>query len=58
MAAKMGRPPTENPRNGRVTVRINKDEEALLEQYCNQEGVDRAEAIRRGIAKLAADIKA
>lgn len=58
MPTKMGRPPSDNPKDTRITVRINKDTSTILQKYCKQENVDKAEAIRRGINKLKADIHA
>lgn len=56
MSPKIGRP-TNNPKIQRITVRLDEESQNLLETYCLQEGIDRAEGIRRGIKKLKADIK-
>ena len=56
MPFKKGRP-TENPKGKPVHIRLDEKSDRILEQYTNQENVSRAEAIRRGIAKLEADIK-
>ena len=56
MSPRTGRP-TDNPKNERITVRLDKDSSKILEEYCNQESVEKAEAIRRGIKKLESDIK-
>lgn len=53
---KIGRP-TENPKKERITVRLDDEASKTLDNYCNQESVERAEAIRRGIKKLRDDIK-
>ena len=57
MPPKMGRPLSDNPKDTRITVRINKDTNNILQKYCKQENVDKAEVIRRGINKLKADIQ-
>ncbi len=56
MSPRTGRP-TDNPKNERVTVRLDQESANVLEKYCAQEKVERAEAIRRGIKKLESDIK-
>ncbi len=53
---KIGRP-TNNPKNERITVRLDAESSSILNSYCEQETVERAEAIRRGIGKLKGDIK-
>ncbi len=45
----MGRPKSENPMNIDVKVRIDKETNKKLLQYCNKNNVTRAEAIRQGI---------
>ena len=56
MVAKLGRP-TNNPKSAPVHVRLDNKCTAILEQYCRQENISRAEAIRKGIMKLESDIK-
>lgn len=53
----MGRPKSDNPKNQRITVRIDNETYKTLRTYCEQEKVEKAEAIRRGIDKLKSDIK-
>jgi hypothetical protein len=48
---KMGRP-TDDPKNTSVHVRLDDQCVEILEKYCSQEKVGRAEAIRRGIIRL------
>lgn len=57
MPDKMGRPPSDNPKDVRITVRLDKDIYLILEKYCWQENITKANAIRRGIIKLKDDIK-
>ena len=52
MSSKMGRP-TDNPKAYKITVRLDQEAETVLRQYCEQESVERGEAVRRGIKKLA-----
>ena len=56
MSVKMGRP-TNDPKSERVAVRLNEQCQRILAEYTRQEGVCIAEAIRRGILKLEADVK-
>lgn len=56
MSSKLGRP-TDNPKPHKITVRLDEEAETTLRQYCKQEAVERGEAVRRGIKKLAGDLK-
>lgn len=51
----MGRP-TNNPKGKPIHVRLDDECDCILEKYCNQENVSRAEAVRVGIKKLVQDI--
>ncbi len=51
---KMGRP-TDNPRPHSLTIRISDADKRILEEYCAKTGVNRTEAISRGIGKLNAE---
>lgn len=53
---KIGRP-TVNPKGKPIHVRLDEKSENILNAYCSQKNVARAEAIRRGINKLETDIK-
>ena len=55
MTAKTGRPLSNNPKSERVTVRLDKSTFDLLKSYCETNKVDKAEAIRQGIRKIAAN---
>lgn len=55
--ARMGRPPSNNPKSEPRPIRLDQECISILEQYCKQEGIRQSEGIRRGIKKLAADIK-
>ena len=48
----MGRPKSDNPKSEQVTVRLDKEHSQILKEYCEREGGERAEAIRRGMRKL------
>ena len=56
MSPKAGRP-TDNPKQDRITVRLDNESSKILKEYCQKFNVERAEAIRRGVKKLADDIK-
>ena len=56
MSPRTGRP-TDNPKNHKVTVRLDDEAENILERYCKQKNVEKGEAVRRGIKKLRSDIK-
>ena len=48
---KLGRP-TDNPKNIRLAVRMDKDTFEILDKYCKKENISKMEGIRRGIRKL------
>lgn len=52
---KMGRP-TDNPKSKPIHVRLDAHSERILDAYCQQENIARAEGIRRGIKKLEEDL--
>lgn len=56
MSPRTGRP-TDNPKSNPIHVRLDAETEEILKKYCNQEGLTRAEGIRKGIKKLRSDIK-
>ena len=57
VSPRTGRPKSENPKNNRITVRLDKQHTEILEAYCKEKNVEKAEAIRTGILKLKSDIK-
>lgn len=56
MSPRTGRP-TNNPKNNKITVRLDAESTRIMQEYCEQENVERAEAVRRGLKKLEKDIK-
>lgn len=52
----LGRP-TDNPKGKPIHIRLDSKSDEIVSKYVEQEGVSRAEAIRRGIEKLASDLK-
>lgn len=56
MSPRTGRP-TDNPRPNKISIRISDADKKILEDYCEQESVNKTEAISRGIKKLENDIK-
>lgn len=56
MSPRTGRP-TDNPKGKSIHVRLDMKSENILNRYMEQEQVTKAEAIRRGVAKLESDIK-
>lgn len=53
---KRGRP-TDNPKPYRIAVKMDEETRSILTKYCEQEKVNQMEAARRGIRKLANDLK-
>lgn len=56
MSPRTGRP-TNNPKGTPIHVRLDKESEEILNQYCEQENVSKMEAARRGIKKLKSELK-
>lgn len=56
MSPRTGRP-TDNPKSNKITVRLDEESTRIMKQYCEQESIEKAEAVRRGLKKLEADIK-
>ncbi len=56
MSPRTGRP-TDNPKTERITVRLDAESSEILNNYCTQEKIERAEAVRISIKKLQGDIK-
>lgn len=52
IAKKVGRPFSENPKEIRITVRIDKKHNDILEDYSEKNNVTKNEAVRHGIEKL------
>ena len=48
----MGRPKSEKPKNNDVKVRLDDDTHRLLLNYCKENSITKAEAIRQGIHLL------
>ena len=51
MNAKIGRP-TKNPKEERITVRLDAECSQILRYFCEKENLKRAEAVRIGIKRL------
>lgn len=49
-----GRPKAENPKQSRFSIRLDAETEKKLQSYCEQHGITKGEAIRRGIQLLLA----
>lgn len=56
MSPRTGRP-TNNPKQERITVRLDGESSEILQDYCSKKNVEKAEAIRRGIKKLVEEMK-
>lgn len=57
MSPRTGRPKSDNSKSERITVRLDSETSNTLKEYCNQENIEKAEAVRRGIGKLRSEIK-
>lgn len=52
MSQKTGRPKKENPINIRTSVRLDAETDKRLQAYCEQHGITKGEAIRKGVHLL------
>jgi len=52
IAKNVGRPFSDNPKDIRLTIRLDKEHNKILEKYSRENNVSKNEAIRRGIKKL------
>lgn len=57
MSPRTGRPKAENPKDIDVKVRFDKDLHDKLLAYCQENGITRTEAIRKGVHLLLAEKK-
>ena len=56
MTPKMGRPKSENPKNIRLEIRLNKDEADLLEECARLLDASRTDVIVKGIQMVKDEI--
>ena len=49
--AKTGRPPLDNPRDYRITVRVDKSEREILNKVCEMTGKGKNDAIRTALLR-------
>lgn len=52
MSSRTGRPKVDNPINIRTSVRLDKETDDKLNQYCIEHGITKGEAIRKGVHLL------
>ena len=57
MSPRTGRQKSDNPKEDSISIRLDNEHLQIIQDYCEQEKVEKAEAIRRGIQKLRSDIK-
>ena len=50
-------PKTDNPKEHRITVKLDNEAKEILDAYCEQESVSIMEGARRGIKRLKPDLK-
>lgn len=49
---RIGRPKADNPKEVKYSIRLDRETEQRLEQYCQKKNITKGEAIRRGIEML------
>lgn len=52
MSPRTGRPRVDEPKDIRFSIRIDDETNKKLDAYCEQNGITKAEAIRKGIHLL------
>lgn len=57
MSPRTGRPKVDNPINIRTSVRLDKETDNKLNRYCEEHGITKGEAIRKGVHLLLAKQK-
>lgn len=57
MSPRTGRPKVDNPKDVRFSIRLDYDTERKLLEYCEQHGISKGEAIRRGVHLLLSEQK-
>lgn len=57
MSPRTGRPRLEDPQTKRLSVCLNQETMNKLEAYCQEQGITKGEAIRRGVLLLLAQKK-
>lgn len=50
MSPRMGRPPIENPKSDRVTIRLTEYEMKILDEYAEKYKAKKTDAMRRGLS--------
>jgi hypothetical protein len=56
MSPRTGRP-TSNPKSESVNIRLDNESREILDKYCTQEQVTKAEGVRKGIKMLGEKLK-
>ena len=46
---KMGRPPIDNPKSNRFSIRIDNETLEILNKYCKEKGLSKGEVIRQAL---------
>lgn len=57
MSAKMGRPKSDNPKNIRLEIRLDKDTNEKLENCSNELNLTKTDVIKKGIDLVEKSIK-
>ena len=52
MSPRTGRPPSENPKSDRITVRLDEYQQSALEECAEKFGTSKADVICRGLALM------
>lgn len=52
MSPRTGRPKAEEPKDIRFSIRIDKETDKKLDEYCKTKDITKAQAIRKGIFLL------
>lgn len=56
MSPRTGRP-TDNPKSNSIHIRLDSDSKKILDAYCEQEKITRAEGTRQGIKMLESKLR-
>ena len=57
MSPRTGRPKADNPKSVHFNIRLNEEENAELEAYCQRNSISKAEVARKGIRRVLGEEK-
>ena len=50
-------PKTDNPKDRKISIKLDQESTEIMDSYCEQESVSMAECVRRGIKRMKPDLE-